>query len=239
MRLFAHRGASAVAPESTEAALLEAIDAGADGVELDVQLSRDGRLIVFHDERLDRTSNGTGTLTSRPWRVLATLDTGAWFAPRFAGQRMLLASQALRLLRRRCDVNLELKRTSRAEMLIDRLLRCLRWTRATRRVLVSSFDLPLLSRLLRRAPRIATAALCDRAFDPTLRTAVRLRCHAIHPHVSLVTEGVVHRAHAAGLRVHVWTVDQATVARRLSEWGVDGIFCNDPRRMARALGPRR
>lgn len=235
MLVIAHRGASAVAPESTRAALEAAITGDADGVELDVQLSRDGRLIIFHDERLDRTTDGAGAVARHTYPDLARLDAGAWFNPRFSGQRILLASQALRLFRSHGLVNLELKPTARGPMLIDRLVRCLQWTGSVRRVLVSSFATMLLERLRRRGPTVARAVICHRHFDRALAAARRLACDAIHPHVDLVTPQRVVRAHADGLRVHVWTVDRIAVARRLAGWGVDGIFSNDPARMTRAL----
>src|SRR3989338_9017514 len=119
--LIAHRGASAVAPEGTRAAIREAIRAGADMVELDVQMTRDGRLVIFHDERLERTTNGHGVLRRARFADVARLDAGGWFHPRFSGERVLLVSQALRLIPPRIGVNLELKRTSRRRALLHRV----------------------------------------------------------------------------------------------------------------------
>ena len=232
--VIAHRGASAVAPESTRAALREAISAGVEMVELDVQLTRDMRLVVFHDIRLDRTTDGCGPLARTPYRQLARLDAGLWFSPRFVRERVLLASQALRILRR-TRTNLELKRTPHKALLVDRVLRCLRATRAGARVLVSSFDPSLIAIVHRRRPRLATALICHREYPETVRRAVRLGCLAIHPHVALATPTRIRQAHAAGLRVHVWTVDEPRLVRRLAHWGVDGLFSNDPRRTAAVL----
>src|SRR3990167_3043170 len=89
---IAHRGASAVAPESTRAAINAEVRAGAAMIELDVQMTRDGRLVVFHDDRLERTTNGSGRLRATTYARLARLDAGTWFDPRFAGERILLAS---------------------------------------------------------------------------------------------------------------------------------------------------
>ena len=234
--LIAHRGASADAPESTRAAIVRAIAAGADMVELDVQLTRDGRLVVFHDERLERTTNGGGVVARWRYRELSRLDCGAWFSPRFAGERVLLASQALRLVPPPHQVNLELKRTPRPALLIQQLIRCLRWTRSARRVLVSSFDTALLARLRAQRPRQAMAVLCRRRPGQALRKARALRCAALHPHVSLVEPSLVRRAHTAGLRVHVWTVDGLEDARRLIRMGVDGMVTNVPRRLRAVCG---
>ena len=233
MIIIAHRGASAHAPENTKAAIVKALAMKADMIELDVQLTRDERLVIFHDERLERTTNARGVLSRTPYQALARLEHGSWFAPRFSGERILLASQALRLLPPSCQVNLELKRTHRATALIQRLIQCLRWTRSLRRVLVSSFDPSLLARLHATHPRIATALLCRRNPKQAVRHAIALGCVALHPHKSLVSPALVVQAHAVGLRVSVWVVDRLDEARRLLRMGVDGLFTNVPDRMVR------
>jgi len=231
--IIAHRGASAVAPEGTRAAIREAVRAGAHMVELDVQMTRDGRLVVFHDDRLGRTTDGAGALTAMRYAMLAQLDAGRWFHPRFAGEGILLVSQALRLVPRRMRINLELKGTSRRHALLRRLRRVVRASRVSKRLLLSSFDPILLEPL--RAPHRALALLCRANPDRSLGLAIRLRCSAWHPHHPLVTRARIARAHAAGLAVHAWTVDEVRQARRLARWGVDGIFTNDPGRLMGAL----
>jgi glycerophosphoryl diester phosphodiesterase len=235
--LIAHRGASAVAPEGTRAAIRAAARAGADMVELDVQLTRDGRVIVFHDARLDRTTNGHGSVERMPYAAIARLDAGRWFHPRFAGERILLVSQALRMIPRRVRVNLELKRTARRQALVRRLLRVLRRTGGTSRLLLSSFEPRLLRPLT--SGGLPLALICRRDADRSLTTAIRLGCAAWHPFHTLVTRRRLARAHAAGLRVHVWTVDRPAHARRLVRWGVDGLFTNDPARILRSIRPAR
>ncbi len=229
--VIAHRGASAEAPENTKAAILKALARHVDMVEMDVQLTRDQRLVIFHDERLERTTNGRGRLARWRYRDLARLDGGRWFSPRFANERILLASQALRLVRPPCRLNLELKRTSRGAVLVDAMVRCLRWTRRRRQVLISSFDIALLRRLHAQAPRLALAVLCARNPSRAIAQAGHLGCLAVHLHKTLVNPAIVRLAHTTGLRVHVWTVDRAQEARRLARMGVDGIFTNVPARI--------
>ena len=230
MRIIAHRGASAVAPESTRAAILAAARAGASMVELDVQMTRDGRLVVFHDENVRRTTDGRGRVRAMPYARLARLDAGAWFHPRFAGERILLVSQVFRLVPTTMRINLELKPTRARRLLIRRLRRLLR-RRDMRRLLISSFD-PSLLRLLAPA-RLPLALICRRNPKRSLRQAVRLGCAAWHPFHALVTPRRVAQVHAAGLAVHAWTVDRAAAARRLRRCGVDGLFTNDPARLTR------
>jgi glycerophosphoryl diester phosphodiesterase len=230
--LIAHRGASAVAPESTRAAILEAARQGAEAIELDVQMTRDQRLVIFHDERLERTTNGTGRLSAARFSLLAKLDAGSWFHPRFSGERVLLVSQAMALIPRRMDVILELKSSSRRRSLVGRLWRLLQRQRVVERVIVSSFDARLLRLLRREGLRLA---LVSRE-DPrrAVREAVRLGCAAWHPrHVGLTRE-LIETAHARGMQVHTWTVETSARARQLASWGVDGIFTNHPARFSRS-----
>lgn len=226
-----------MAPESTRAAIRAAARAGADMIELDVQMTRDGRLVVFHDRRLERTTDGSGVVTKQRYAQLATLDAGRWVHPRFAGERILLLSRALQLIPRRMQANLELKSTPARAVVLRRLARVLRRSGGSRRrFLLSSFDPRLLARL--RASRFTRALISSTDPARALRAAIRLGCHAWHPSFASVTPRWVAQAHAAGLRIHVWTVDDVRRARRLAHWGVDGIFTNDPARVRKGLERR-
>jgi glycerophosphoryl diester phosphodiesterase len=198
-------------------------------IELDVQLTRDRRPVIFHDDRLERTTDGSGRIARTPYARLSTLDAGSWFHPRFAGECILSVAQAIRLIPPPAGVNLELKRTSAGSSLGRMLLRVLRGPGIRRRVLLSSFEPSLLRPLMGR--RLALALICRKEAERSIAQAVRLGCLAWHPHHALVTPRRVARAHAAGLRVHAWTVDDLPRARQLARWGVDGIFTNVPGRL--------
>ena len=231
--VIAHRGASAQAPESTAAAIRAAGRAHAAMVELDVQMTQDGRLVIFHDERLERTTDGHGRLARTRFAELARLDAGRWFGRRFSGQRVLLASKALDAVPVRMGVNLELKRTPTPRRFMRRVIRLLRRVPQRRRLILSSFD-PALIRLAAPARR-PTALICRRQPDWSLRQAIRLGCGSWHPFHALVTRRRLAEAHGAGLRVYAWTVDRIDAARRLRRLGVDGAFTNDPARLAKGL----
>ena len=222
-----------MAPESTRAAIRAAIRAGARMIELDVQMTRDRRLVVFHDDQLKRTTNGSGRLRTRRYAEVAQLDAGSWFHRRFAGEKVLTVSQAIHLIPQRMRINLELKRTSQRRALLGRFVRVVQWTRARRRLLVSSFDPSLLKPLCRR---FACALLCRRRPEQALQQAIRLGCAAWHPHVSVVTPERIRRAHRAGVAVNVWVIDDPRRARQLIRWGADGIFTNDPARLRAVVG---
>ncbi len=227
--IIAHRGASGVAPEGTEAAIDAAIRAGAPMVELDVQMTRDGRLVIFHDDRLERTTNGSGLVCQTPYATMVRLDAGTWFHPRFADARVLLVSQVFQQVPTRMAMNLELKPTPRRRPILERLLRLVHRFGVSRRVLLSSSDPHWLSLL--RSTRLPRALISAAPLGDAIAQAVRWGCVAWHPAHTAVRPWHIARAHAAGLRVHVWTVDDLARAHRLIRWGVDGLFTNDPARL--------
>ena len=218
-----------MAPESTRAAIHEAVRAHAQAIELDVQMTRDRRVVIFHDDRLERTTNGHGRLADTSYGHVASLDAGSWFGARFAGERVLLVSQALGAIPSRMGLNLELKRTSHGTLFMRRLLPLVRRDRPRGRLLLSSFEPALLRPL--RTSRLPYALICRTTPDQSLSLAIRLNCFAWHPLHTLLTQRRIHRAHQAGLRVQAWAVDDLRRARRLIAWGVDGIFTNDPARL--------
>ncbi len=230
--VIAHRGASAEAPEHTAAALRAAARSGAGMVEVDVQLTRDARLVVFHDARLERTTDGAGRLSATAFRRLRRLDAGTWFHPRFARQRVLLLTEAVRLVPRRMRVILELKRTPRRAALMRRMVRWLARRPDRHRLVCSSNDAWMLGRL--KASRVARALIARRLADRSLRQAIHLGCEAWLPRHTLVTRGRIRRAHTAGLAVYAWTVNTMVRVRQLQRLGVDGIFTDDPARLVRA-----
>ena len=116
-------------------------------------------------------------------------------------------------------------------MMLRQLVRCLRWTRTMHRVVISAFEPMLLASLTRQSPKVATALLCTRWPFQALRRAIALNCVALHPHASLIQASLVAQTHAAGLRLHAWTVDRTDEAQRLLGMGIDGLITNVPERV--------
>lgn len=224
MFLYAHRGASAEAPENTLAAFRRALEAGADGIELDVHLSRDGIPVVIHDETLERTTDGEGTVAACSCDVLRSLDAGFWFDPHFAGEPLPTLDETLRLLAGRLRLNLEVKAV-RAGTAVAEMLR--RYPQAD--AVVSSFDYGVLSGLRRADPDLPLAVLHDRGnWRLALERAEALRACAFHPRADLVSRPLLAACRRRQLPVFAWTVDNPGQARNLARMGVAGIFTNDP-----------
>src|SRR2546423_14892890 len=96
MKVIGHRGAAGLAPENAFVGFDLALDLGVDGIETDVQKTKDGMLVLFHDDRLDKTTNGTGVLQEASWQELQQLDAGSWFGAQYAGERIPLLIEALK-----------------------------------------------------------------------------------------------------------------------------------------------
>ena len=222
--VYAHRGASVEAPENTLAAFRRAIEAAADGIELDVHLASDGVPVVIHDETLDRTTDGSGAVAAHHAALLQSLDAGSWFSPHFAGEPLPTLEEALRLLAGRLRINLEVKE-ARAGLAVLDLLRVF----PAADVVISSFDHALLAALRRTAPDLPLAVLqATGNWRRALARAAALRACAFHPRANLVSRPLLAACRRMQLPVFAWTVDDVGQARALARAGVAGVFSNDP-----------
>ncbi len=228
---IAHRGASGDYPENTLVAFAAAIEAGAEMCELDVQLSADGVAVVIHDDTVDRTTDGRGAVASMTLAQLRRLDAGRRFGSRFTGARIPTLDEVFGLAKGRCALNVELKAAG-AEREVCRLARA---HGALAETIVSSFDWPALGAVRKLEPAMGIGVLADKNPDAMLEEAVRLGAVSVNPRYDMVTRALIERAHQAGLRVLVWTVDRAARMRRMIAMGVDGIMTNYPARLAALL----
>ena len=232
---FAHRGARGHAPENTLLAFALAFELGADAVECDVRRSRDGRLVVIHDDTLDRTTNGKGPVAGKSFAELRALDAGM---NRRIPQFIPALEEVLELVRRKDgQINLEIKGHTFEESIatavaMEPVLRALPEARRSR-VLVSSFEHPAIAHLKERLPWLRLGALFGREWrgQDLVAPALALGAEAIHPEVGLLSEESVLAAHLAGLRVNVWTANSWARIHRLLRWRVDGIFSDLPERV--------
>jgi glycerophosphoryl diester phosphodiesterase len=229
--IYAHRGARAHAPENTLLAFRLGYALGADAFECDVQLTADGALVVIHDDKLNRTTTGKGTVAARSLGELRELDAGR-------GERIPTLAEVLACAQAwGRGVNLELKaETEEAARATARAIEpVLAATDACRRpqVLVSSFELGALPDLKRRLPWLRIGTLHGgrqwRRRD-MMAPALAMGAEAIHPSTQLVSADLVRRAHGHGLQVNVWTANRWSTLRSLLELGVDGVFTDYPER---------
>lgn len=239
--MFAHRGGSGLAPENTIAAFDNGIALGADGLELDVHLSRDGVVVVHHDLTLDRTTNLSGPVADRTAGELARVDAGyrferdGSFPCRACGCGVpTLAAVLARYQDARIIIELKVNSSELAAAAVDAVRRA----DASERVCLGSFGLRVVRAVRRMAPAMATSAAREEVRWALYRSwvawPVRHVAYAGYqvPEWSgwthVVSPGFVRAAHSAGLGVQVWTVDRDDDARRLLDWGADALITDRP-----------
>lgn len=242
--LFAHRGGSGLAPENTIAAFDRAMQCRVDGLELDVRLSRDGIPVVIHDARLERTTNLSGPVDAYSAADLARANASRDFRtvspalePGFADDDLGVPALTS-ILHRYRDVRIIIELKLNDPALAEAVLAIVRAASADERVCLGSFGGRVLRAARRLAPHVATSAAREEVRWALYRTWIRWPSARV-PYAGyqvpersgttrVVSRRFVQTAHDAGLGVQVWTVDDPSDARRLLDWGVDGIISDRP-----------
>jgi glycerophosphoryl diester phosphodiesterase len=224
--VIAHRGASAHRPENTLAAFELAVEQCADMIETDLHRTRDGAIVITHDEDLAGLG-GRGEIADATLAELRALDAGG-------GEPVPTLPEILDRFGPRIPFNLELKRGTRGEYpgLEAAALAEVERRGLLARTLFSSFYDPVLRRLRELSARARIGFLVSRRFpERAVERARAVGAEALNPELPLVTRSLVDEAHAAGLAVYVFTVDEPDDMRRLLDLGVDGLFTNHPDRL--------
>jgi len=221
-KIIAHRGASAHAPENTIAAFQLALDHVADGIELDVMLSKDHQLVVIHDDTVDRTTNGSGLVKEMTLKELQSLDAGD-------GQRIPTLEEVFDQFGGRFIINVELKNyASIFDPLPMEVAKRVKKYQIEESILISSFNPFNLPRFHSRLPEVKLGLLTQP--DQAKKWVWRVfHFDALHPYFSDVDRSLVASLHDRNRKVNVWTVDDSQEISRLAELNVDSIITNDPK----------
>lgn len=241
--VIAHRGYSGRYPENTMLAFSKAIEARADVLELDVTLSRDGRIVVFHDDTLERTTDGSGEIRERSWHEIANLEAGAWFSREHAGEPIPSLEEVLDLVKDRVALNIEIKPEAVTDDEVNGIeARCVRAVRdrgLTSQVFFSSFHPAAVERLSRLAPEISGALLVHRPTGAhVVEDAQERGARLLHTSLEGLDAETVDAAHDAGLPVFVYTLNDADEYARALELNVDGVFTDYPEKLQSFLAKR-
>lgn len=228
MSYIAHRGASLQAPENTLSALCAAKKASAEWVECDVMLTRDDVPIVFHDETVDRTTNGHGKVSEFTYAEISVLDAGSYFSPAFLGEKIPTLSEWLRCADRlSLSLNIELKpNDGRYPELVEAVLAELKKYPSFQgeKLLISSFNQACLLEFSQRAPSVRLGLLMNQWRDDWYITANIMNCFSINVNYTILNEQRVRDIHATNRKIFAYTVNDVETMERLKIWGVDGIF---------------
>ncbi len=238
--IFGHRGVPDEAPENTLAGFQKAVEMGLDGVELDARLCATGELVVLHDDEVDKVTDGSGRVDALSFEVLRRLDAGARFSDGFKEEKIPTLEETLEVLGGKMIVNIELKtRSIPGDGLEAKVVALVERMQLQSSVVLSSFN-PFSVRRARAAnPDLKTALLFADDQPIHLRRAWGLhfvKVDGVHPKYPLVSEKLMRRARARGWFVNTWTVDDASIAKKMFEAGVAIVITNHPRSMREQLG---
>jgi len=236
--VIAHRGFSGRAPENTVAAISEAIAIGADMAEIDVTLTADNRVVVIHDETLQRTTNGSGNVAEHDFDEIRSLDAGSWFAPQFAGEKVPTLGEVLDLVKGQILLNVEIKTEAVDRGISDKVAVAIKERGMTDQVIVSSFSPTALEQMHAVVPEIRTAVLYNkelqRGQDP-VEIVRGLGASAFNIRGSRLKAKMLRSCRKHGIPVAVYTVDKTKKMKRWVKKGVDAIFTNHPDRLLELL----
>ena len=232
--IIAHRGSSAVAPENTLAAFSQAIADCADGIEIDVRLSRDNEVIVIHDGRLERTTNGRGRVKDSSLRELKKLSAGTWFHKKFSSEKIPTLAEVFELVRGAVGINIEIKtehgRAQRKEIL-TRCMEVVRQHRASEYVLISSFHHPFVQQAKILDSKITTGVL----YHPVHHLRRSPGALTAHSHADFficnkysLHKRTVQKLRERGIRVGVYVINTKKAFEKFAEMKVDCVYTDNP-----------
>lgn len=240
--IIAHRGDSAHRPENTPASFAAALEVGADLVEFDVQLTKDGQVVVIHDPTVDRTTNGTGSVRELTLAEIRGLSAGypKQFGSGFAGERVPTLAEALGMLRGRARVMIEIKKESVTDADDDgieaRTIAEVRKAGMVGDVALISFDRRALLRCRQHGPEITRGHLFQREPpEEVVRGAREVGSALVMPEKQMLTDALLEQTRAAGLKLSTWVVDDAEELRALARFDLYGVATNRPGEMLDAL----
>lgn len=229
--VYGHRGASAYAPMNTIPAFELAAEQGADGIELDVHLSKDGHLVIVHDFSVDKTTDGEGTVTEMTLAELKAFDAGSWFGSKFAGTRIPTLDEVFDAVGQKLYINIEIKSLSvHGDGVEEAVAKCIVKHQMQERVIVSSFNPKVLKRFRKISPDIPLAYLVS---PGTLLGATQAMIfpedyEARHLFFEMIDSNQINWAKEYKHIVNAWTVNDPILARQLRMLGVNGIITDKP-----------
>jgi len=237
MKIYAHRGASGTYPENTLAAFNEAAQLNIHGVELDVHLTKDGELVVIHDESINRTSNGEGYIKDMTLAELRAFDFGSWFGAQFAGEMIPTLEEVLSIYKNTSHhVNIELKSDIFPyEGMGEKVLQTIVKMDMSERVVISSFDHEAIQNIKQNAPHIEVALLTMEVMVDAYDYARFIPADALHIHLPTAQRKMTKDALLKGAIIRVFTVNEIEYAKALQQIGVHAIFTDFPEKMMRVF----
>jgi glycerophosphoryl diester phosphodiesterase len=223
----AHRGASGFAPENTQSAFQKALDLGADFLECDVHLSKDGELIIMHDDKVDRTTNGIGFVKDYTLAELKELDAGGKFHASFAGEQIITLDEFLDEFYGRVGLLIEIKKPVMYPGIEEKVVALLKEYKDLRSIVVQSFDVESMRKIDMLLPELEIAVLIKPSVQYLSSSKIKdLTSFAtyINFNVTYISKRIVNQIHNHGGKVLVWSTKNQLWVDKAFQYGVDGII---------------
>ena len=232
--IVAHRGASGYAPENTIAAFDLAVKMKSDYIEIDVQRTKDGKLVLIHDTTVDRTTDGTGKVGDLTYKEIRRLDAGSWMSEKFKGEKVPTFEEVLKRYKGKVGILIELKSPELypgIEEEVAELLKAYHLDKPrNEKVIVQSSNFNSMKRADQLLPRMPIGVLINRSADTTDAAIEQFSAYAeyYNPSYGLLTEELVTKAHEEGMKVQSWTARSKETVQFLLQMKVDGIITDYP-----------
>ena len=232
MQVIGHRGAAALAPENTWIGFDRALALGVNAIETDVQATSDGVLVLIHDLRLDRTTDGQGLVAETPWSEVRGLDAGSWFDPQYRGARIPLLDETLARYGKRTHIALEIKQPG-IEIEVLQRVKALELLDA---VTFTSFDFTSVERIRRAESAAHVGFLTSDVSPASVARVLDAGLDQFCPPAEVLTPEWVSTWKLLGLNVRAWGVRTPALMQRAIDAGVDGMTVDFPDLLLEALG---
>ena len=227
-----HRGAASIAPENTLSGFKKALQSGAKWIELDTQLSADKTPIIFHDETVDRCTNGKGLVADLTFEQLQSLDAGSWFSGAFTGEKIMSLEQTLLFfMENDLSMNLEIKihHSYQAEPLVNEVAQVIAKVHfPAEKLILSSFSELALEHCHKLMPNIRLGYITEYNPLTTLEKLTPLNLYSVHLDYKILDQTMAKTITDAGLKLVIWTLNDLTQADKFRSWGVDIIITDKP-----------
>ncbi|MBS4190410.1 glycerophosphodiester phosphodiesterase [Bacillus sp. FJAT-49705] len=231
---IAHRGAAGYAPENTIAAFDLAVEMKADYIEIDVQRSKDGELVVIHDTTVDRTTDGTGKVGDLTFEQLRNLDAGSWKGEQFAGELIPTFEEVLDRYHGKAGILIELKAPELYPGIEEQVAEALKERNLDKpqneKIIIQSFNFESIKKMDQLLPKVPIGVLTSNPKDTTPEALQEFSTYAdwFNPSYGIVTEELVNQIHSLGMKIGSWTVRSQEAADFLFEMKVDAIISDYP-----------
>lgn len=245
--IMAHRGFDDVAPENTLVSFRKAYEIGANMLELDVHLTKDGQLVIMHDSTLDRTTTGKGAVSDKTLEELKQLDAGIKYSKVFTGEKIPTLDEVLAYAKDKISVNIEIKSSAISDVtpkpgtgIEEKVVNLVKKYNMEEYVMISCFKGKALKRVKTFSPKISTGLLLvsGRLFTSQVEYVSTVRADAVHEFSKFVSSKDVQKGHKYGIKQNVWTVNNPATMAQLIDKKVDGLITDRPDLALRVLAEK-